>query len=142
MDGINKAIILGRLTKEPDTRYTGDSRPIAAMSVATNKSWKNKQTGNKEQSTEYHRASAFGPLAEFCGQYLKKGDIVYIEGEIKTRKFQDSAGIDRWSTEIIVTTLQAVFANTASATPDKKPRTEPKTKQATADADGFDDIPF
>ena len=106
MRGVNKAIIVGTLGTDPDMKYTADSKAIANLSVATSEDWKDKQTGQKQSKTEWHRVVAFGRLAEIMGEYLKKGSQVYIEGKIQTRKWQDQNGQDRYSTEIVANELQ------------------------------------
>ena len=106
--GVNKAIILGSLGNDPEMRYTADGKAIANLSVATNEQWKDKQTGEKKEKTEWHRVSAFGRLAEIMGEYLKKGSQVYIEGKIQTRKWQDQDGKDRYTTEIVAHEMQMV----------------------------------
>lgn len=100
---INKAIIVGNLGADPDIRRTNDGRPIANFSVATSETWKEKTTGEKKERTEWHRVVVFNEaLAKVCEQYIRKGSKVYIEGQIITRKWQDQAGTDRYTTEIVV----------------------------------------
>jgi len=99
-NGVNKAIILGRLGQDPEIRYTKDNKAVATLSVATSESWKDKQTGEKKEQTEWHRVVLFGKLAEVAGEYLRKGSQVYIEGQLKTRKWTDQQGVERYSTEI------------------------------------------
>ena len=99
-NGVNKAIILGRLGQDPEIRYTKDGKAVATLSVATSESWKDKQTGEKKEQTEWHRVVLFGRLAEVAGEYLRKGSQVYIEGQLKTRKWTDQQGVARYSTEI------------------------------------------
>ena len=106
MAGINKAIIVGNLGKDPEVRYANNGSAIASITVATSEQWKDKSTGEKQEKTEWHRISAFGRLAEIMGEYLKKGSQVYIEGRIQTRKWQDKSGQDRYTTEIIANELQ------------------------------------
>ena len=100
--GVNKAIILGTLGQDPDIKYTGSGKPVVNISVATNESWKDKQTGENQERTEWHRIVIFGKLAEIAAQYLKKGSQVYFEGKIQTRKWQDQSGQDRYTTEIVI----------------------------------------
>lgn len=100
MASLNKAIIIGHLGRDPETRYAADGTPITHFSVATSESWKDKTSGEKKESTEWHRINTFGKLADICGQYLKKGALVYLEGKITTRKWTDKDGVDRYSTEI------------------------------------------
>jgi len=106
MKGINRAIIIGNLGKDPELRHTGSGLAIASITVATTESWKDGQTGEQKERTEWHRVSAFGRLAEIMGKYLKKGSQVYIEGKIQTRKWQDKDGQDRYTTEIIADEMQ------------------------------------
>ncbi|GAA4652057.1 hypothetical protein GCM10023116_43410 [Kistimonas scapharcae] len=100
--GVNKVIIIGNLGNDPEVRYTPSGTAICNISVATSESWKNKQTGQQEDRTEWHRIVIFGKLAEIAGQHLSKGSKVYIEGKLQTRKWQDQQGQDRYTTEIVV----------------------------------------
>ena len=100
--GINKVILVGNLGQDPEIRYTADGRPIANFSIATSESWKDKNSGEKREKTEWHRVVVFGKLAEICGEYLSKGRQVYIEGKLQTRKWQGQDGQDRFTTEIVV----------------------------------------
>jgi len=99
VSGVNKAIIIGRLGQDPEIRRTQGGDAVATLSVATSEKWKDKQ-GNQQEKTEWHRVVFFGRLAEVCGQYLKKGAMVYVEGSLTTRKWQDNQGQDRYTTEI------------------------------------------
>ena len=146
--GINKAIIVGTLGKDPDVKYTASGSAVVNVSVATNESWKDKNTGENVEKTEWHRIVVFGKLAEICAQYLKKGSQVYFEGKIQTRKWQDQSGQDRYSTEIVANEMQMLGgrADASGGTADFKPQAKPaQTSQFEAPAaadDGFDDIPF
>lgn len=100
MASVNKAILVGHLGKDPEVRYTASGEAICNLTVATSESWKDKATGEKKEQTEWHRVSFFGKLAEICGQYLKKGAQVYVEGSIRTRKWTDQNGQERYTTEI------------------------------------------
>ncbi|MCB2145121.1 MAG: single-stranded DNA-binding protein [Deltaproteobacteria bacterium] len=100
--GINKVILVGNLGQDPEIRYTADGKPIANFSIATSESWKDKNSGEKREKTEWHRVVVFGKLAEICGEYLSKGRQVYIEGKLQTRKWQGQDGQDRYTTEIVV----------------------------------------
>lgn len=100
MASVNKVIIVGHLGKDVDLRFTAAGDAIANLSVATSESWKDKESGQKKEVTEWHRCSCFGKLAEICGQYLKKGAQVYIEGSLRTRKWTDKDGQERYTTEI------------------------------------------
>ena len=102
MASVNKAIIVGNLGKDPEVRYTASGEAICNITVATSDTWKDKATGEKKEATEWHRISFFGKLAEIAGQYLKKGSQVYVEGSIRTRKWTDKEGQDRYTTEIVV----------------------------------------
>jgi single-strand DNA-binding protein len=106
MSGINKAIILGRLGKDPEVRYTPDGTAIANFTVATSEEWKDKNTGEKREKTEWHRIVAFRRLGEICGEYLAKGRQVYIEGRIQTRDWEDRDGNKRYTTEIVASQMQ------------------------------------
>jgi single-strand DNA-binding protein len=106
MAGINKAIIVGNLGRDPEMRYTQDGRAIANFSVATSREWRNRETNEKQEQTEWHRIVAFGRLAEIIGQYLSKGRQVYIEGRIQTREWEDKEGNRRWTTEIVAEQMQ------------------------------------
>lgn len=100
MASVNKAIIVGHLGKDPELRYSASGEAMCNITVATSESWKDKATGEKKELTEWHRISFFGKLAEICGQYLKKGSQVYVEGSIRTRKWTDKDGQERYTTEI------------------------------------------
>lgn len=105
MSGINKVIIVGRLGKDPETRYLNDGRAVTNFSVATSDEWKDKNTGEKKEKTEWHRIVVFGPLAATCGKYLSKGRQVYIEGKLQTRTW-DKDGVKQYSTEIVANDVQ------------------------------------
>lgn len=100
MASVNKAIIIGNLGKDPEVKYQTSGDAICNLTIATSESWKDKATGEKKEATEWHRVSFFGKLAEICGQYLKKGSQVYIDGSIRTRKWTDKEGQERYTTEI------------------------------------------
>ncbi len=106
MASVNKVILVGNLGKDPEVRYTADGAAIANITLATTDTWKDKTSGEKKEATEWHRVAFFGKLAEIAGQYLKKGRSVYIEGRIRTRKWQDKEGQDRYTTEIIADQMQ------------------------------------
>ena len=102
MTGVNKVIILGRLGKDPEVRFMPNGDAVANLTVATSESWKDKQTGEKKEKTEWHRVAMFGKLAEIAGEYLKKGSNVYLEGKLQTRKWQNQQGQDQYTTEIVL----------------------------------------
>lgn len=104
--GVNKAIILGNVGQDPEVRFLPNGNPVANLSVATSEAWTDKQSGQKQERTEWHRVVAFNKLAEIIQQYVKKGSKIYIEGKIQTRKWQGQDGQDRYSTEIVASDMQ------------------------------------
>ncbi len=104
--GINKVIVVGNLGNDPDTRYMPSGGAVTNLSVATSEQWKDKQTGEQKERTEWHKVAMFGRLAEIAAEYLRKGSQVYIEGKLRTRKWQDRDGNDRYTTEIIADEMQ------------------------------------
>ena len=104
--GVNKVIIVGNLGGDPETRYMPSGAAVTNLTVATNESWKDKQTGEQKERTEWHKVAMFNRLAEIAAEYLRKGSQVYIEGKLRTRKWQDQNGNDRWTTEIIADEMQ------------------------------------
>lgn len=104
---MNKAQIIGNLGRDPETRQTNNGRPVCTFSVATSEKWKDRDTGEKREQTEWHRIVIFGPLAEIAGKYLKKGSKVYLEGKLTTRKWTDNNGVERYTTEIVLSGPQA-----------------------------------
>lgn len=100
--GINKVILLGHLGRDPELKYMPNGNAVANITIATSESWKDKNTGQQQDRTEWHRVVLFGKIAEIAGQYLKKGSLVYIEGQLQTRKWTDQSGQDRYTTEIVV----------------------------------------
>ena len=103
--GVNKVILIGTLGKDPEVRYSQGGQSLATVSIATNESWKDKN-GEKQERTEWHRLKFFGKLAEIAGEYLKKGSQVYVEGSIRTDKYTDKQGVERYATDIIVNEMQ------------------------------------
>ena len=104
--GVNKVIVVGNLGNDPETRYMPSGSAVTNMTVATNESWKDKQTGEQKERTEWHKVAMFGRLAEIAAEYLRKGSQVYIEGKLRTRKWQGQDGQDRYTTEIIADEMQ------------------------------------
>jgi len=104
--GINKVILIGNLGADPETRAMPSGTTVANLRIATSESWRDKQTGEQQERTEWHRVALFGRLAEVAGEYLRKGSQVYIEGSLRTRKWQDKQGNERYSTEIVGNDLQ------------------------------------
>ena len=139
MSGINKAIILGNLGNEPEVRFTNDQKAIATISVATSRKWKDKNTGQQQEQTEWHRVVFFNRLAEIAREYLKKGSKVYVEGSLRTNKWTDKEGVERYTTEIIANELQMLDSKNEQG----KPNTPPQPTNQTGSFDSFDDdIPF
>ena len=135
MSGVNKAIILGRLGKDPEVRYLPDGKAVASFTVATSETWKDK-SGEKKEKTEWHRIVAFGKLGEICGEYLKKGSQCYLEGRLQTREWQDKDGNKKYTTEIVASEVQFIVG--------KGERQEPKHAEppARGEMPADDDIPF
>lgn len=104
--GINKVIIVGNLGADPETRYTGNGTAITSLRIATSEQWTDKQSGERQERTEWHRVKLFGKLAEIAGEYLKKGRQVYIEGSLRTDKYTDKDGVERFSTDIVANEMQ------------------------------------
>jgi single-strand DNA-binding protein len=104
--GINKVIIVGNVGGDPETRYMPSGSAVTNLTIATNETWKDKQTGEQKERTEWHRVAMFNRLAEIAAEYLRKGSQVYIEGKLRTRKWQDKSGQDRYTTEIIADEMQ------------------------------------
>ena len=109
MSGINKVILIGNLGAKPELKYSSSNVAITNLSVATSESWTDKNTGQKQEKTEWHRVSVFGKLAEVISKYCDKGSKVYIEGKLQTRKYQDKSGADRYTTEIVVSGFNGVI---------------------------------
>ena len=106
MASVNKVIIVGNIGRDPETRVFADGNPVTNISVATTDRYKDKTSGELKESTEWHRIAFFGKLAEIAGQYLKKGSQVYVEGKLRTRKWTDANGIEKYSTEVIAESMQ------------------------------------
>ncbi|MFO0454068.1 MAG: single-stranded DNA-binding protein [Pseudomonadota bacterium] len=142
MRGVNKAIVLGNLGQDPELKNLPSGSAVCSLSVATSERWKDKTTGEDKELTEWHRVSLFGRLAEIAAQYLRKGSQVYIEGRLRTRKWQDKSGADRYTTEIIADELQLLGGKGDGQRSERpaqaKQQAEPKQR------DEFDDseIPF
>ncbi|EAY5849634.1 single-stranded DNA-binding protein [Escherichia coli] len=100
--GVNKVILVGNLGQDPEVRYMPNGGAVANITLATSESWRDKQTGEMKEQTEWHRVVLFGKLAEVAGEYLRKGSQVYIEGQLRTRKWTDQAGVEKYTTEVVV----------------------------------------
>ena len=148
MAGINKVIIVGHLGNDPEIRTMPNGDAVANISVATSESWTDKNSGEKKEVTEWHRIVFYRRQAEICGQYLQKGSQVYVEGRLRTRKWQDNNGQDRYTTEIQGDVLQMLGGRQNEQSQQNKPQVQEKPKKldplsAAAEQDGFnDDIPF
>jgi single-strand DNA-binding protein len=152
--GINKVILVGNLGQDPEVRYSADGRAIANITVATSDTWKDKQSGEMRDKTEWHRVVFFNRLGEIAGEYLKKGSKVYIEGKLQTRKWQDKSGADRYTTEIVANEMQMLDSrsggtanfDSAPAGGMSRPSAPPPMQQHAAPMEAVDDfnddIPF
>ena len=139
--GINKVILVGNLGKDPDMRYTAGGDAVANLSIATSESWNDNQTGEKKEKTEWHRVVFFRRIAEVCGEYLKKGSSVYIEGSLRTRDWEDDQGNKRYTTEIIGREMQMLGGRRSEDNMDQSPQmnsSSPKPEEGLID----DEIPF
>jgi len=149
MSGINKVILVGNIGAKPEVKYSSNGSAIANLSVATSETWNDKNSGEKQEKTEWHRVSLYGKLAEIAGQYLDKGSKIYVEGKLQTRKWQDQSGQDRYTTEIVVSgyggTLQMLDRREGMATGGQSAPSNNMSNDTVevADSSGFeDDIPF
>ena len=152
MASVNKVIVVGNLGADPETRFLPSGEAVTNIRVATTDKWKDKASGEMKEATEWHRISFFGRLAEVAGEYLKKGSQVYVEGSLRTRKWQDKDGQDRYSTEIRADVMQMLGRREGGGEPRAEPgeRAAPKSAEAKAPAkkpagkfdDMEDDIPF
>ena len=158
MASVNKVILIGNLGRDPETRYTADGAAITNITIATSDRWKDKASGEMKESTEWHKVAFFGRLAEIAGEYLKKGRPVYVEGRLRTRKWQDKEGQDRYTTEIVAENMQMLGSREGMGgggadfdggsdeprAPARAPASKPAAaaKPASSMADMDDDIPF
>ncbi|WP_313682394.1 single-stranded DNA-binding protein [Pantoea sp.] len=151
--GVNKVILVGHLGQDPEVRYTPSGNAVANITLATSESWRDKQTGENKEITEWHRVVFFGRLAEVVGEHLRKGSQVYVEGQLKTRKWQDQGGVDRYTTEVVVNvggTMQMLGGRPEGGTGNRpqqsqqQRQTGPSTPPANNEPpmDFEDDIPF
>ena len=149
--GVNKVILIGHLGRDPEVRYSPNGQAIANVNLATSESWKDRNTGEKQERTEWHRIVFFGRLAEIAGEYLKKGMQIYVGGRLQTRKWQDKDGNDRYTTEIVAADMQMLGSRAGAGVPDENYASEPmpsgaaergSARAAQAGEDFDDDIPF
>lgn len=131
---LNKAQIIGRVGRDPEVRYLTSGDAVVNIALATTEKWKDKSTGETKEATEWHRVNFFGRLAEIAGEYVQKGTLLYVEGKIKTRKWTDKDGVEKYSTEISGETLKLLSSK-------QENRTKPEEKPETA-KEFEDDIPF
>lgn len=156
--GINKVILVGNVGADPDVRYLPNGNAVTTLSVATSETWKDKTTGEKQDRTEWHRVVCFNRLGEIAGEYIRKGSKLYVEGSLRTRKWQDQQGQDRYTTEIVASDIQMLDSkgnsasnyddmpsfqgtSTSQQTPTKNQATPASTAQDAFD-ELDDDIPF
>ena len=144
MAGVNKAIVVGNLGNDPEIRYAANGSAIASISVATSERWKDKNSGEQQERTEWHRIKLFGRQAELAGEYLKKGSQVYIEGRIQTSKYQDKDGNDRWSTEFVAREMTFLGGRGGGGGGDSQSASSasPPQRDSGPSGDFDDDIPF
>ena len=149
--GINKVILVGNLGADPETRYTASGAAITNVRLATTEAWRDKQSGEQQERTEWHRVVFFNRLAEIAGEYLRKGSQVYVEGSLRTRKWQDQGGQDRYTTEIVANEMQMLGGRGGESVEGSsqgggfREKNPARAQPAAAPADeGFaeDDIPF
>jgi single-strand DNA-binding protein len=160
MASVNKVIIVGNLGKDPEVRYMPSGSAICNITVATSRQWKDKTSGDRQEETEWHRIVFFDRMAEIAGEYLKKGRPVYVEGRLKTRKWTDKDGVDKYTTEIVATDMQMLGSREGMGSPGddagggggssrgsgaarpSAPAQKPAAKSSTGFDDMDDDIPF
>ena len=149
MAGVNRVIILGNLGAEPETRHLPSGGAVTNVRIATSETWKDKNTGEKKEQTEWHRVIFFNRLAEIAGEYLRKGSKVYIEGALRTRKWQDKEGRDQYTTEIVAKEMQLLDSRQQDSAPrqERAPAPQRSPEPASNAGAGFEDwdddqIPF
>ena len=152
--GVNKVILVGNCGKDPETRYMPSGGAVTNISIATSESWKDKQSGETKERTEWHNVVFFNRLGEIAGEYLKKGSQIYVEGSLRTRKWQDKSGQDRYTTEIVASEMQmlgsrgggdsyAPAQSQSQSRPASNQQSDPAPAPAPMVEEGFDDdIPF
>lgn len=154
--GINKVILIGNLGQDPEVKYMPSGDAVANISIATSESWKDKNTGEKKEKTEWHRVAIFGKTAEIAGEYLRKGSKVYIEGQLQTRKWQDQNGQDRYTTEVVIRPFNGSMQmlggkgeqganqnHSPQQQPAPRPQNQQEPQQQYSDMPDFDEsIPF
>ena len=141
MASLNRVTLIGNLGADPETKYMPSGDAVTNLRIATSDRWKDKATGEMKEATEWHRVSMFGKLAEIASKYLRKGSTVYIEGKIQTRKWTDSAGVEKYSTEIRADQMQMLGGRPAGESAER-PAPARQGQQIAGGQDGDDDIPF
>ena len=139
---LNKTMLIGRLGRDPEVRYTQDGRAVANFTIATSFDWNDKNSGEKREQTEWHRIVAFGKLGEICGQYLSKGKQVFIEGRLQTREWQDKEGNRRFTTEIVATDMQMLGTKDSDSSRAHENKLAPPEPNMPYQEPEEDDIPF
>ncbi len=145
MASVNKVILVGNLGKDPETRYMPNGEAVTNATIATSDSWTDKATGEKKEATEWHRVTFYRRLAEVAGEYLRKGSSVYVEGKLRTRKWQDKDGTDRYTTEIIADSMQMLGGKQERSEPaEQRQAAKPAARKPVSSdfSDMDDDIPF
>ncbi len=138
---LNKVMLIGNLGKDPDVRYTPSGAAVANFSLATNKKWKDKESGEKKEQVEWHQIVVWGKTAEVAGEYLKKGSQVYLEGELRTRKCEDKEGKDRYTTEVHCYVMQ-MLGSKGEGGGNRPPHSTEATTESGGGAEFSDEIPF
>ena len=155
MASVNKVILIGNLGRDPEVRYATSGSAICNVTIATSRQWKDKTSGERQEETEWHRVVFYDRLAEIAGEYLKKGRPVYVEGRMKTRKWTDKDGVEKYTTEIVADQMQLLGSREgmgdgesrgggapARSAPASRPSSAPAQKSSTGFDDMDDDIPF
>lgn len=142
MSSLNSVQIIGRLGQDPETRAMPNGNAVANLSIATSEQWKDKQSGEKKERTEWHRVCLFGRIAEVAGECLSKGDLVYIGGSLRTRKWTDKQGVERYSTEIMGSELKMLHTKGRQGSGQAERQAPAQRQQPAPDEDFSDDIPF
>lgn len=144
MSDLNQVQLIGRLGADPEVRYTASGAAIANLRIATSERWKDKQTGEQQERTEWHRVSFFGRQAEICGEYLQKGAQIYVSGKLQTRKWQDQDGNDRYSTEVVGNNMIMLGGRGSQEGTQPAKQSGFRDKQPAQEEEGFvdEDIPF
>jgi len=143
-NGVNKVILIGNVGRDPEIRYTAAGGAVANLTMATAESWKDKESGEKKEKTEWHRVVLFGRTAEIAGEYVKKGSRIYIEGRLQTRKWQDKSGADKYTTEVVGSNMQLLGGGGESGSGGEQQEQEPARSKPKVEYQGEfdDDIPF